>query len=384
MFTNITRTAKNLIKTTIGVITYPYYQVSYLNRTTREFIPTDGRYAIVHLDRQLTGDDYSRYFYSICMYFSNAGFQVVVKSYLRDFRNISKVGFQENIWNEKYIFVRNCSTPLNSVTLLQPGFAEHVIKFSYGYNVLKKGLYDCVAPYPMHPNQYKLFLNPIFHDELRKSNRIMKISFSGKAKEVMYADIRVKTFFNVMSRLEVLRFILAQYSGKTRHLKSEADKLMLQQILNSVNRVDAIVISEVKTEEKDWLNFLWKSDFFICPPGARMPWSHNCVEAMSAGAIPILEYGSLFHPSLEHKKNCLSYTNLEELRSAIDTALGMEPHDIEVMRKNVFDYYAQYLSGDSIERRINEFYLSPRSLLTVAIPFVPTIKEWRSIPWLGR
>jgi len=383
MFTKITTTPKKLIKTLIGIITYPFYQISYLNCTTKKFTPTDGRYAIVHLDRHLTGDDYSRYFYSICMYFSSAGFQVVVKSYLRDFRNISKVGFQENIWNENYIFVRNCSTPVNSVTLLQPGIPEHVIQFFYGYNVLRQGSYDCVAPYPMHPNQYKSYLDPIFHDELRKSKRTMKISFSGKAKERMYADIRVKTFFNVSSRLEVLQFIIAQYSEKTSHLKSEPDKLILHQLLNSVDKTNEIIISEVKTEEKDWLNFLWKSDFFICPPGARMPWSHNCVEAMSAGAIPILEYGSLFRPSLQHKKNCLSYTNLEELKSAIDTALAMEPHEIEIMRKHVFDYYTQYLSGDSITRRIDEFSRSPRSLLTVAIPFVPTIKEWRLIPWLG-
>ncbi len=94
MFTKITRTSKNLIKTLIRAITYPYYQFSYQKHTAKKFIPTDGKYAIVHLDRQLTGDDYSRYFYSICMYFSNAGFHVVVKSYLRDFRNIRKVGFQ--------------------------------------------------------------------------------------------------------------------------------------------------------------------------------------------------------------------------------------------------------------------------------------------------
>jgi hypothetical protein len=383
MFTKITRTSKNLIKTLIRAITYPYYQLSYQKHTVKKFIPTDGKYAIVHLDRQLTGDDYSRYFYSICMYFSNAGFHVVVKSYLRDFRNIRKVGFQENIWKENYSFVRSCSTPVNTVSLLQPGFPDHVIELYYGYKILERGSYDCIAPYPMHPNQYKFTLDPIFHSELKQSKRTMRISFSGKARQRMYADIRVKTFFNVMSRLEVLQYVVAQFSGRTRHLKSTSDKLLFEEIINSDNQRNEIVISEVKTEEEDWLKFLWKSEFFICPPGARMPWCHNCVEAMSAGAIPILEYGSLFHPSLEHNKNCLCYTNYDDLKSAIDAALAMAPNEIEAMRKNVFDYYAEYLSADAMTRRINEFHQSPDLLLKVAIPFVPTISEWRSIPWLG-
>jgi hypothetical protein len=383
MFKIIIRTSKHLIKSLIGAVTYPYYQLSYYKRTVKKFVPVNGRYAVVNLDRQLTADDYSRYFYSICMYFSNAGFKVVVKSYVRDFRNIRKVGFQENIWNENYVFVRTCSTPINSVTLVTAGSPDHVIQFYYGYNILRRGIYDCIAPYPMHPNQYKSYLDPRFHDELKKSKRTMKISFSGKAKQSMYADVRVKTFFNVMSRLAVLRFIVAEYSERTRHLKNKSDKLILEEIFNSDIKTNEIIISEVKTDEKDWLKFLWKSDFFICPPGARMPWSHNSVEAMSAGAIPILEYGSLFHPALEHRKNCLCYTNFDELKSAIDMALSMDTGEIALMRKNVFDYYTQYLSGDSITRRINEFYSSPNQLLKVAIPFVPTFKEWRSIPWLG-
>jgi hypothetical protein len=316
------------------------------------------------------------------MYLSNAGFRVVVKTYLRDFQNISKPGFQENIWKENYVFVRTCPTPINSVTLVESGVPDHVIMLNYGYHILDSGSFDCIAPYPMHPNQYKLYLDPVFNDELRKSRRTMRISFSGKARQLMYADIRVKTFFNVMSRLEVLRFIVDQYPERVTHLKSHADKQILNHVLNSDDETNDIIISEVKTKEKDWLRFLWKSHFFVCPPGARMPWSHNCVEAMSAGAIPILEYSSLFHPSLEHGKNCLCYTNYDELKSAIDRALEMEPGEIETMRKNVFDYYDRYLSGESITKRINNFQRSSTQLLNVAIPFIPTIKEWKLIPRL--
>lgn len=382
MFAKIKRTTKEAVKLLLGWITYPYYQTLYLNRTSRQIAITDGRYAIINLDRQLTDDDYSRYFYSICLYFANAGFKVVVKCGVRDIRHIGKLGFRENIWKENYTFVRTCSNPVNTVSLVQPGFPEHLIHLKYGYNILEGESYDCIAPYPMHPKQYKLLLDISFRKELEKSKRTMRISFSGKARERMYADVRVKTFFNVMSRLEVLRCIVDQYPESTRYLKTGSDKLILEEILTSNDETKAIIISEVKTEEKDWLKFLWKSQFFICPPGARMPWSHNCVEAMSAGAIPILEYGSLFHPALEHGKNCLAYSNHDGLTTVIKMALEMNPADIGVLRKNVFDYYDQYLSGDAISGRINDFFHSQSQQLKVAIPFIPTVKEWRLIPRL--
>ena len=106
------------------------------------------------------------------------------------------------------------------------------------------------------------------------------------------------------------------------------------------------------------------------------------MEAMSAGAIPILEYGSLFHPALEHGRNCLAYTDESGLKNVIKTALEMEPDEIEVLRKNVFDYYHRYLSSSAISGSINEFFQSPNRQLNIAIPFVPTVKEWKLIPRL--
>src|SRR5690349_10272378 len=106
MLYKITRTAKEISKALISAVTHPYYKLSYLNRTLKKLDQADGQYAIINLDPQLTGDDYGRYLYSMCLYFRNAGFRIVVKTYLRDFKNIRNVGFQENIWQENFIFIR--------------------------------------------------------------------------------------------------------------------------------------------------------------------------------------------------------------------------------------------------------------------------------------
>ncbi len=77
-------------------------------------------------------------------------------------------------------------------------------------------------------------------------------------------------------------------------------------------------------------------------------------------------------------ENCLSYTNSSELQTVIEKALAMEPSQIESMRKNVLNYYNDYLSFDSIVKKIKKFAGSSNPELKVAIPFIPTKEQWRA------
>lgn len=54
-------------------------------------------------------------------------------------------------------------------------------------------------------------------------------------------------------------------------------------------------------------------------------------------------------------KNCLSFKNNEELKMMIEQALAMEPAEIADMQKNVLNYYNDYLSIDSITKKIIAF-----------------------------
>ena len=269
---------------------------------------------------------------------------------------------------------------MNTIVLIQPNATDHVIHFNYGHSIIHSGKFDCIAPYPLHPLQSRYYSDPFSLAELGKSKRRIKVLFSGKTLKDMYANVRVKKFFNVIPRLEVLQFILSRFDKRSRLLNKESDKLILEQLLASNDYSNEIIISEVKTNAEDWLKILSKTDFFICPPGAKMPWCHNSVEAMAAGAIPILEYGNLFYPALQNMKNCLSYSNYAELEKAINIALEMDTVEIEAMRKNVLDYYNTYLSIPSITKKINTFSNSTNKELKVAIPFVPTREEKLSIP----
>lgn len=235
------------------------------------------------------------------MYLAYAGFKVIIKAQWGDFNGFKKpFDFKKALLKQDCIFVRNCSTPLNTIVLVQPDTQDHIIHLSYGFhlaykynNIIQSGEVDCIAPYPMFPTQYKFSSDPSFSAALKNSKRTMKIFFAGDTDKNMYD--RVKRNFNVISRNEIIEFILSHFD-KSIILKSDADKSALKQLLDSEDYINNIIISQVKTIEKDWLKLLSKTDFFICPPGVWMPWSHNCIEAMSAGAIPILQYADLFYP----------------------------------------------------------------------------------------
>ncbi len=321
-------------------------------------------------------DEHGVYLYIICMYLNKAGFKVIVKISWRELKYFHPSSdLKLYLLKQNHIFVSNCDTPLNTIVLIRPNIPNHIIRLSYGYNVIHSGQFDCIANYPMHPFIYKYFLTPTSLPDLKKSDRTIKIFFAGGTHKVRYADVKVKKFFNVIPRLEVIKFILENFDDCIR-LQKDSDKLILNRLLNSSEYINKVIISEVKTEEDNWLKMLSKTDFFICPPGAKIPFCHNSVEAMSMGAIPILEYGNLFSPHLENFKNCLSYTNYEELKMAIEKALTMQQSEIENMRKNVLSYYNNYLSLNSIAKKIKTFSESPKQELKVAIPFIASKEEW--------
>lgn len=354
-------------KFTRSHLIYLYYNIIYFKRTSKNFKIKKGIYAIVHVDDHFKFDD-GRYFYILCMYFNYAGFNLIVKTSWDDYQK------KRLLLKQNYIFVRNCSTPVNTVVLIQPNTTNHIINLSYGFNILQTGQFDCIAPYPMFPSQYKLYTPVINRTELEKSNRTMKIFFAGNTNPISYPERRVNIYFNVMPRRKVIEFISKM--GNTQKLQNDSGKVMLKELLYSKDHINEVIISEVRIKEDDWLKTLRKTNFFICPPGVDMPWCHNCVEAMSAGAIPILEYADLFYPHLENYKNCLTFKNCAELQMAIEIALAMEASEIENMRKNVLNYFNDYLSVNSIAKKIKTFSKSPQQELQVAIPFIPSEKEW--------
>jgi hypothetical protein len=82
--------------------------------------------------------------------------------------------------------------------------------------------------------------------------------------------------------------------------------------------------------------------------------SHNLIEALSVGTIPITEYPELMYPPLEDGVNCIAFRGAAGLRDAVDRALAMSAADAQRLSKGAAAYYDQYLKPDAAIRRLLE------------------------------
>ncbi|MEJ7683598.1 MAG: hypothetical protein WKG06_38215 [Segetibacter sp.] len=163
---NVIKKIYKLIKSQLSFV---YYNIEYIKKTSKSFAIEEKRYAIVNIDDHLKKYDYGRYFYIICMYLNYSGFNLIVKTNWYDFKPIRGTrDLQRLLLKQKYSFVRNCSTQLNTIVLVQPNLTNHIIHLSYGYNtIINSAQFDCIAPYPIFPNLYKYYLSPTFLPELK-------------------------------------------------------------------------------------------------------------------------------------------------------------------------------------------------------------------------
>lgn len=195
-------------------------------------------------------------------------------------------------------------------------------------------------PFGFHPSTYKRFdiktkeqLEEVLFTDEDNDQNAYRIMFAGSTHSEDYNKIKIK-FPELVDRNSVFDMINTVFKKELTHDFSDVNP---KPILIS-NSLDNIVINEIEL-----FQIMKKSDFFIAPPGFEMPFCHNLYEAMSCGAIPIIQYGNNLFPNLEDQVNCLSFENLNQLEECIAQALTMEASEISRMKANVLDYYKNYM-----------------------------------------
>jgi glycosyltransferase involved in cell wall biosynthesis len=336
----------------------------YFRKTskTNQF-PNEHKVALINLDKRIMNQAYGRFSYILCKYFENAGFRIVVRTNLYYYLNLR--GYKPFLLEQNYGFVKKMPSPLNSIALEHSG-KKQLIRIHY--DVQDKVKVDYTAPFPMHPVQVIDYNDNVLID-LRKTRRTFNIFFAGNNEKNDYSAQQLNQKFNVISRFDVISF-LKNKLDKSVPLKAISERQELYKLLHTDANNKGVIISEVKTDDADWLTFLSKANFFIAPPGVSYPWCHNSVEAMGVGTIPILQYSNLFYPQLEHKKNCLTYNNYDELEEAIKLAFTMKEEEIALMRQHAIAYFEAYLSPDAIAKKIITFSESNKAEIDIVIPFI--------------
>lgn len=364
---------EQLTRRTVNFIRKHTYTRYVYFSTTREkqSIPPNSAYAIVHLDAHALSNDMGRYAYILCTYLERAGFKLVVRTPRQYYESIT--AYKKPLLQLKAQFVRETGTPTNSVELRLADGRTKTIQFKYGFNVLQEAGYDCVAPYPMHPNLYEQYPSADEYAALRAMSPKIHMLFSGNVEHPNYKRKAVEQTFGVANRYSLLQIIKERFE-KSGMLVVANQPGQLEQLLAQDSN-NNIVINEAKTEMADWLPTLAQTSFFICPPGMHMPWCHNLIEAMSVGCIPVMQYAHLMQPQLQHGKNCLAFADTADLERVLHQALAMPPETVAQMRRAVIDYFEEHLSVHSIIRRIKGFCAADVQKVQVAIPYIYKIHK---------
>lgn len=305
------------------------------------------------------------YYYPILFFFKQRGFRIFLKVNMEFLANTFGCLSEIFRWKNLRLSTPNRKEDCLLITDDELFFNNYstdkrILLKRFKFDEMKNNL----LPFPMHPNIYSKGLYREVKD-IREKERSIRIIFSGNTAESAYSNKIFKEYFKILNRIEIIDSIISELGP------NELFVVRNQQDLDAISNTDctskAVVYiwkwtnsfatgMEIKVKVNEWLHFLGSADFFLCCPGVIIPHSHNAIEAMSVGTIPILQYGKWMNPVLVHGENCIYFTDEDDLIRKIKDIVVMDPKQIKKIRNNVINYYEKYLSytNDSILRFLNE------------------------------
>ena len=212
-----------------------------------------------------------------------------------------------------------------------------------------------IMPYFMYPRIYNSFYKKI--NIIKKPDLNLRIFFSGSIVKEGYNSFNWKNDGNNFpNRIEIINNILKEFKSEIYVIKTKSDLKS-----NKFNKKKIILCLHDKMIRKtsyilnfnENFNLLSNSCFNLNCPGVVMPLSHHLIEGMKVGSIPITGFGKLIDPFL-NSENSLEYKNLTELNKKIEEALNMNEEKILYMRKNVTNYYNDFLSPNSFRLKFKK------------------------------
>ncbi|MDB4749382.1 hypothetical protein OAF83_00605 [Rubripirellula sp.] len=204
-------------------------------------------------------------------------------------------------------------------------------------------------PYGMHPDVYQsgqgFELEPF-----RQQQRIWRLFFGGYRAQGEYRENGYYCHLPTTNRFEIIEEALDFYADQIHSADShEAFVKITKSECHGFTFIDS---GRYRLPGKEWLKTLSLADFFLAAPGTTYPMSHNCVESLAVGTIPVLEYASVFRPALTDGVNCLTYQGKKGLRRTLTSLQGLDALEIERLRKGALEYYDKHLGPKRIVQQL--------------------------------
>lgn len=301
----------------------------------------------------LRGFHIGRYLY-IYTHFLAGDFRIYLTIDVATLKNLND--YSEWIPDEPNIFLTTSSLGKSKIVVKD---RELQRTFDLDFNCFSKSeLGTFHFPYVMHPGFYRFkHINDLAG--LRQLKRTLNVFFVGGFEKQLYDSNVVYEKFGTPNRWESVQFLLAKRNDIfiPKSLQ-ELDNTIDSEVNNSITLVDTsnFFIMQPRLQQ-----YYGRAKFHLSLPGVVMPMCHNVIEAMVVGCIPILSYADLFWPNLEHEKNCLLYRNLEELNELLNSISMYSDEKLLQMKREVIQYYDEYLDVRAFRRNFNEFLRGPIS-----------------------
>lgn len=313
-----------------------------------------------------------RRFYCLFIFFVRAGFYPVLQENYFFLGNIQDK-YKKLCLQEKFSVLQGTHALISNYILVTDKWhsplaqgASQVISLNYqpGYTLES----TCFPmPFPMFPPLYA-YQQDNQLEGYRQQPRLWDIFFGGDANLAKYNKDSIRDVYEKLSRAHILQCLRENpnpvYEYRELLGNEEFDLAQRQQIQGLV----VMNTRQCRVETINWLGTIATGHFFLACPGVRYPMSHNLIEAMAVGSIPITQYPEMFFPALEHGKNCLVFNNEAELLEMIHFAVSMSETRRAELRKAAQDYYDTYLSPVSCITQLLKHH--PHQISLRLLPFL--------------
>ncbi len=231
------------------------------------------------------------------------------------------------------------------------------------------------APYFMHPSVYHRGFHkrrsPITALDTRHSaesastshplpvtsyppqrRRRFRIGFFGTHDREFYTK---HYHFPGMNRFEILEVFLQKFGNRMRRLRGFPRDWDPCEIAVSIDSRGGDRRGKFFLSQDHFFEALRECDFVLSPPGWCMPLSHNLIEAMFCGAIPITNGGAFMAEPLADGVNCLEFSNVAGFSHAMEKAFAMTDSEILELRLAAIDYYKRFLNPVAFANSLEMF-----------------------------
>lgn len=282
---------------------------------------------------------YARYFYSFVKFLTLEGVGVDLRFRPETLHALSRAQYGNMVLSERLVRLGR-GRPGDRV--LGENSGDVIFGPSDFLPSRDPAVYD--VPMAQHPLMYArgLWNQALLPEEPRQA-----VLFIGNSQPGTYSKIENDGVFDVIGRVRLWE--LLRRSGLSR--EPAAGDGLSKVVPGTVTLVDS---STHPIAMERFRQTVAGFGFFLCAPGVFMPLCHNLVEAMSVGAIPVIQrsYAALLEPVLEHGRNAIVFDGEEDLVVKVGEALAMDAARIGAMREAVLAYHENHLSPRAVVSRV--------------------------------